>query len=220
MNITSKRRKEIKANLDAFLERVRPTTPTEDGAHGPALNGEVELVSNDLRRSFTDSVGSDYKGDFKGMACPMCEVSCYVATTHAVLIVHVTVWISLAVSRSLPEVEAMATCFAAAYTDIRRLLARDCWPRFKVSRFYHAYRTLIEEEAELTHAVSGLGMSERGSVRNRASGPSHPHTGATASGTMDNSTPPASSAREDMGVPESSEAVFSELESEDSLFEH
>src|SRR5690554_6409791 len=46
---------------------------------------------------------------------------------------------SVEVNHVLPTVDAMITSYASAYTDIRRLLARDCWPRFKLSRFYPRY---------------------------------------------------------------------------------
>src|SRR3546814_7457881 len=67
----------------------------------------------------------------------------------------------------LPSVEAMITSFAAAYTDIRRLLARDCWPRFKLSRFYPAFNRLVEEEAQLTIAVTGMATPDSVGTRRR-----------------------------------------------------
>lgn len=59
----------------------------------------------------------------------------------------------------IPVVEGLANSFATAYADIRQLLARDCWPRFMLSRFYPAYQKLIKEEVELSSVVTGLTKS-------------------------------------------------------------
>ena len=53
-------------------------------------------------------------------------------------------------------VEAMGQ----AYLEVRKLLARDTWPRFKRTRYYAAYVELIEGERRVSAAVLNSGGAE------------------------------------------------------------
>ena len=50
VNITSRRRREIKANLDAFLERLGPRSPSEEAAEQAKPVAELELQPMHHRR--------------------------------------------------------------------------------------------------------------------------------------------------------------------------
>lgn len=52
-----------------------------------------------------------------------------------------------------PAMRTLADAYRLAFDEIRRLLARDAWPRFRHSRYWQAYNALIALETRLTIAV-------------------------------------------------------------------
>src|SRR3546814_120374 len=78
--------------------------------------------------------------------------------------------------------DALVESLAQAYMEVRSLLGRDTWPRFRSSRYFPLYQatlnTLLEQEARLTAAFStidGASPSLKISVR-RTSERSEEHT--------------------------------------------
>ena len=47
------------------------------------------------------------------------------------------------------QLGTLMNAYSEAYTDIVRLLARDCWPRFKASRFYKEVMCLYSAESSM-----------------------------------------------------------------------
>lgn len=58
----------------------------------------------------------------------------------------------------------LADGFRHAFDEIRRLLARDAWPRFRRSRYWQVYSSLIDLDARLTSAVLEMVEGHGGAV--------------------------------------------------------
>lgn len=61
-------------------------------------------------------------------------------------------------TRVRAQAEEIRTAFAAAFAEIRQLIARDTWPRFVLSRFYPQYNTLVANEEQVSLTVNEFGV--------------------------------------------------------------